>query len=399
MFCTFAHICNKMEFFHLFLDSYGLEGTILAAVILVLFSLQLYYYIFVYGRIPKYRNNLRPVTLQEAPPVSVVVPLFSEDFTFVSERLPLLLAQDYPLFEVVVVYVGQDNDFYEDFLHMKDSSPNLVITKFQLNPRFPISRKMALNLGIKSAHYEHLIFTSTDAFPETDGWLSLMAKGYMRGDVVLGYCGVERGKGLSNYLMRACRMMSSADWIARATGGKAYRGTLHNFGFTKSLYFGVKGFGNLNMNVGEDDLFLQQIMTRENVSVVLTPRATLYEKTWGGMAWWNDRLRYFGSTARFYPAAVRNFVQWEVGSRFLFLLTTLCALCALPLEFKAVALLLLLVRYAVVAWQVKRIARRLGEERMAGRYFIYDLLGIFWSFALGVILLRKDERVWRSPII
>ena len=81
---------------------------------------------------------------------------------------------------------------------------------------------MALNVGIKSAHYECMVFTSTDAVPQTDRWLSLMAKGFMRGEIVVGYCGVERGKGFSNYMMRAWRMMHSADWIARApTAGRS----------------------------------------------------------------------------------------------------------------------------------------------------------------------------------
>ena len=248
---------------------------------LLMLGVQLYYYIFVYGRIPGYKNNRRPQTMDREPPVSVVVPLFSEDYSFVEERLPLILAQNYPDFEVVIVYVGHDTDFYEDLVRLKQSFPQITTTKIHLDPRFPISRKMALNVGIKSAHYECMVFTSTDAVPQTDRWLSLMAKGFMRGEIVVGYCGVERGKGFSNYMMRAWRMMHSADWIARAVQRRAYRGTLHNYGFTKSLYFGANGFSHLNMNIGEDDLFMQRVMTRDNVSVILSPRASLREKNVG----------------------------------------------------------------------------------------------------------------------
>ena len=114
--------------------------------------------------------------------------------------------------------MGHDSDFYEDLVQLRHSFPQISTTKIQLDPRFPISRKMALNVGIKSAHYEHMVFTSTDAVPQTDRWLSLMAKGFMRGDIVLGYCGVERAKGLANYLMRTWRMMHAADWIAWPCG-------------------------------------------------------------------------------------------------------------------------------------------------------------------------------------
>ena len=51
--------------------------------VLAMFGVQLYYYIFVYGRIPGYKNNRRSAVLDAEPPVSVVVPLFSEDYSFV----------------------------------------------------------------------------------------------------------------------------------------------------------------------------------------------------------------------------------------------------------------------------------------------------------------------------
>lgn len=163
-----------------------------------------------------------------------------------------------------------------------------------------------------------MVFTSTDAVPQTDRWLALMAKGFTRGEIVVGYCGVERGKGFTNYMMRVWRMMHSADWIARAVRRNPYRGTLHNIGFTKNIYFGSKGFSHLNMNIGEDDLYMQKVMTHDNVSVILSPRATLREKMWGGMRWWMGQLRYYGSAFAFYPQQVKNYIQWELGSRALF---------------------------------------------------------------------------------
>ena len=384
-----------MQFVDSFLASYGWEGAALGGAMLLMFGLQLYYYIFIYGRIPGYKNNRREVTLPTEPPVSVIVPLFSEDYSFVEERLPLILAQSYPDFEVVIVYVGHDTDFYEDLTLLKASFPQIVATKIHLDPRFPISRKMALNVGIKSAHYEHLIFTSTDAVPQTDRWLSLMAKGFMRGEIVVGYCGFERAKGFTNYLMRTWRMMHAVDWIARAVRRRPYRGTLHNFGFTKRLYFGANGFSHLNMNIGEDDLFLQRVMTRDNVSVILSPRAMLREKVWGGMKWWIGQLRYYGSSFRFYPRGVKCYVRWELISRVLFFVAVIVALVAMPLEYKLVAAGLLLLRYVAVAVEVRRIARRLGEGGMVLRYFLYDLLSPLWAVVLGVLLLRRDDRVWR----
>ncbi|MEG1405919.1 MAG: glycosyltransferase, partial [Alistipes sp.] len=269
------------------------------------------------------------------------------------------------------------------------------VTKIHLNPRYPISRKMALNVGIKSAHNDYLIFSTTETMPQCDRWLSLMAKGFCKGDVVLGYCGIEQERGFWNYIIRTWRMMHAADWLARAVRQRPYRGTLYNLGFTKKIYFDANGFNHLNMNIGEDDLFMQKVMTRDNVSVILSPRASLRERPWGGFRGWLDNERYYGSAEEFYPTEIKNFIRWELGSRLLFFLLTFSALIFLPGELKIVAGTLLLVRYLFVALEVRRLAQRLGEKGIVNYYFLYDFLSPLLAMLLAFVLLRKDERVWR----
>lgn len=221
------------------------------------------------------------------------------------EILPLIVAQEYPDFEVVIVYVGRDTDFYDDLVRIKQSFPQITATKIELNPRFPISPKMALNVGIKSAHYEHLLFTTPDVYPTSDRWLSLMANGFRRGEIVLGYCGMERGKGFANYLIRTWRMMHSVDWISSAVCGRPYRGMRQNYGFTKRLYFGANGFSHLNMNIGEDDLFMSRIIAPGNVSVVLSPAPPCVKRAWEG-SWWIGTQRFFGEPFLFIPCGSRT---------------------------------------------------------------------------------------------
>ncbi len=244
-----------------------------SATAVVLLCVQL----FVYGRIPGYKNNRRS-TVDPEPPVSVVVPLFSEDYSFVEERLPLMLAQSYPDFEVVIVYVGHDSDFYEDLVRLKQSFPQIATTKIHLDPPFPDLAQDGAQRGIKSAHHECMVFTSTDACRRpTAGWRSWPR--FTRGEIVVGYCGVERKKGFSNYMMRAWRMMHSVDW--RAPCGADPTGARSRTSGSPSGYFGANGFSHLNMNIGEDDFFMSKVMTRDNVSVILSPRASLREKTMG----------------------------------------------------------------------------------------------------------------------
>lgn len=385
-----------MHFFDYIISHYGWQGTALAACILALFAVQLYYYLIVYGRISRFRNSRRKKILESEPPVSVVVPLFSEDYRYLEESLPLILGQQYgATFEVVLVYVGASNDFYEELARMRLVYPNLTITKIEYNPRFPISVKMALNVGIKSAHNEHIIISTTSAQPATEQWLAMMGKAFMRGSIVLGYTAIEQKPGLKNYLMRMSRMQMSMYWMAQSVNHNTYRGSRNNFGFTKTIYFGTKGFSHLSMNIGEEDLFIQKIAKRNNVSTVLIPKATMLEHAWGGWRWWIAQLRHYGEAYKLYPIEIRNTIEWELGSQTLFFLTILAALIIMPLEFKLAALLLLILRYIIVMLRAHSIAKRVGEKGVMLRYWIFDIFNPLLMLCVRVAMIRKDSTVWR----
>ncbi len=385
-----------MHFFDYIISHYGWQGTALAACILVLFAVQLYYYLIVYGRISRFRNSRRKKILESEPPVSVVIPLFSEDYRYLEESLPLILGQQYgATFEVVLVYVGASNDFYEELARMRLVYPNLTITKIEYNPRFPISVKMALNVGIKSAHNEHIIISTTSAQPATEQWLAMMGKAFMRGNIVLGYTAIEQKPGLKNYLMRMSRMQMSMYWMAQSVNHNTYRGSRNNFGFTKTIYFGTKGFSHLSMNIGEEDLFIQKIAKRNNVSTVLIPKATMLEHAWGGWRWWIAQLRHYGEAYKLYPIEIRNTIEWELGSQTLFFLAILAALIIMPLEFKLAALLLLILRYIIVMLRAHSIAKRVGEKGVMLRYWIFDIFNPLLMLCVRVAMIRKDSTVWR----
>lgn len=384
------------QIFDTIISHYGWQGVALGAIILVLFGLQLYYYAVVYRRVSSYRNSRRKKHLEQKPPISVVVTLFSEDYAYLDERLPLLFEQEYEsTYEVVLVYVGADGDYFEELSRLRLVYPNLVVTKFDFNPRFPISIKQAINLGIKSSHNEHVILTTSSAAPASQQWLAMMGKAFMSGDIVLGYSAIKPAAGLANYIVRMSNMHFSLYWLAQAVNRMTYRGIRHNIGFTKSLYFGVKGFTHLSLNIGEDDLFIQRIAKRNNVSVVMIPKGRVVEQPWGGLRWWLASLRHYGQAWRYYPDWALNAAKWDIGSQSLFFLSVLTALIFMPLEFKLAVLLLLLVRYLVVVLRMRSVGKRVGEKGVALRYFLFDLFNPLLMLCLGVIMLRKDYSAWK----
>ena len=94
--------------------AYGNFGIVLGAIILALFIVQIALHLGIYGRVASFRLMNRKQIRESEPAISVVVPLFAEDADYLDTSLTSLLTQDYSEFEVVLVYVGNNNDFFAD---------------------------------------------------------------------------------------------------------------------------------------------------------------------------------------------------------------------------------------------------------------------------------------------
>ena len=139
------------------LMAYGGVGIALGAIILVLFIIQISLHIGIYGRVASFRLMSRRQIRDKEPAISVVVPLFAEDSNYLDTTLQALLTQDYSQFEVVVVYVGNSDDFFADLQSLKRLYPHLSPVHIDYSPHYPVSTKIALNIGIKSAKYDFIV--------------------------------------------------------------------------------------------------------------------------------------------------------------------------------------------------------------------------------------------------
>ena len=149
-----------------------------------------------------------------------------------------------------------------------------------------------------------------------------------------------------------------------------------------------------NMNVGENDLFVQQIATKNNVSVVLSPRAVCTERIWGGWGWWWRRLKLLQTTHRYYPKGALVPTIAELTTRTLFFTAILTALIFMPWEFKMATLVVALLRYFVVMFTMVRNAGRLGETGLAATHFIYDIIEPVLRFILAFSSYKKYKKSW-----
>lgn len=130
------------HYWDLFIGHYGWQGFALAVAIIALLGVQIYYYGIAYARIAKYRNDRRPRRIENnTPEISVIVTLYNENYSYLESGLLHLLSQEYSAYEVVVVYIGGDNDFYEDLSRMKLYYPNLRTTKIEAKAASPYHRR------------------------------------------------------------------------------------------------------------------------------------------------------------------------------------------------------------------------------------------------------------------
>ena len=205
---------------------------------------------------------------QELPPVSVII-CAREESENLRRNLAAVLEQDYPQFEVIVINDG-DTDESEDYLTLlEEKYPHLYHSFVPDSSRYISRKKLAATLGVKASKYDWLVFTEADCRPQSDQWLRLLARNFTsRTQVVLGYSGYERGKGWLHKRVAFDNLFSSMRYLGFALAGSPYMGIGRNLAYRKELFYREKGFSaHLNLQRGDDDLFINHVATAENTRV------------------------------------------------------------------------------------------------------------------------------------
>ena len=389
-----------MEFLTNIFEHYSWQGIALVFLAVTLFAIQIYYYAVVYNRIISFRLMREREKRRENPAISIIVPMRGESERFLVDELPALLHQEYDHYEVVVVYIGSDNDYYDELQRIRDNHSYMRLTRMGgSNERFYISTKQALNVGIKSAQYDCLLFTIPGATPVSNEWVATMAKGFERGSVVIAPAVPNfEGNNLSTYIMRMIELNQMRNAMVCAIEGRPYYAPRSNYGFDRKLYDSERGYNYLGLDIGENDLFLQEIATAKRTSVVMSRHSIVKEERIDMVSEWKEQMRYFGNARRFYPDFAKQFTARELRSRALFFLVIVAIIAILPLELGLGAIGLLLLRYAIAVWSSRRVAHKLGERDMALKYWIYDLLGPMLEWMLWSKKSRNlpnTSRIWK----
>lgn len=366
----------------------------------ILFLIQLIYYLQFYNQI-----HTRAVASQrdelhfgnELPPISVVICARNESENL-RNHLPFVLEQDYPHFEVIVINDGSTDESEEALSEMEEKYPHLYHSFTPEGARYISRKKLALMLGIKASKHDWLVFTEANCQPVSNQWLRLLARNFTpRTDVVLGYNGYEPGKGWRHKRIAFDSLFNSLRYLGLALAGKPFMGMGRNLAYRKELFFKQKGYSShLNLQRGEDDLFINQIANEENTRVETDKNAVIRMRPIERYKdWKEEKVSYLG-TSSYFKGTQRYLLGFETCSRLLFYAVFLAAILFGALNqhwlVAGIALLLATIRFIIQAIIINKTATDMGDNR---HYYLslplFDLLQPMQSLWLRIYRIYRGK--------
>jgi glycosyltransferase involved in cell wall biosynthesis len=368
--------------------------TAIASVFILAAGIQFAYYLFVYSRIIKAGKKGKPNESKTKEPVSIVICARNEAANL-QQYLPLVLEQEYPDFEVIVVNDCSADDTEDVLLALKQKYQNLKTTIIKEDAKFSHGKKLALTVGIKAAANEWLLLTDADCYPESKHWLSGMAQHFTeKNSVVLGYGGFFQGKDFVNKLIRFDALFIALQYFTFALAGRPYMGVGRNMAYRKSVFFKNKGFAShLYIDSGDDDLFVQEIATKSNTDIELsedTHTRTAPKKNM--QQWFYQKTRHL-TTSVHYRAFDRFALALEPVSRELFYITAI-TLLFFP-GYQLLSGIVFVVRETIFLIIINKTARKLKEKGLALLSLIFDIILPFILLVFFTVGSFGPKRKWR----
>lgn len=373
--------------------------TILPIASAALFLTQAIYYLGLYNKIYTHtqKENNADVNLKH-PPLSVII-VAKDAANELKENLPFILEQDYPEFEVIVIYDSAADDCDDVLKLLEDKYPNLYHTFIPDSARYISHKKLGITMGIKASRHDWLVFTESNCRPQSKRWLRQMARNFTPStEIVLGYSNYEKASGWFNKKITFDTLLNSMRYLGMAISGHPYMGTGRNMAYRKSLYYKQKGFSShLNLQRGEDDLFINETANEHNTRVETDPESLIrisipkYKRIWR-----EEKISYM-ATSRLFKGTARYLMGFETCSRLLFYITTIATITISTILHQwiiaGIALLLWTLRYVLQLVVFRKASTYLGERKFYGLLPVFDILQPIWNlgFKLQRRIRRKDE--------
>ena len=378
--------------------SWSVTEWVLTSAIGLFLIIQLYFYLFFFSGIPRFakRINSGKIKLAEQqPPVTVIITTRDQE-AILARQLPLILEQEYPEYQVVVVNDASSDDTDELLKKLALQYPHLYHTFVPEGVQSISTKKMALTVGIKAAKYDFLLFTEANCLPSGPHWIASMMQQFTPAtSVVLSYSRYETIKGVFKKIIAYDNLFQGLRYLGLAASKKPYMGIGRNLAYRKELFFNQKGFAShLKLYSGEDDLFISDVAKGSNTRVEVSPAAVMNIVTQDVKSHWKEARINQIYTSSYYKPMARFRTGIEIFSRYafytLFIILLVFSLVNGNLPLLVVDGLLFLLRFIIQMVVINRSAKVLKDTRFYISILFFDIF-----LPCYVLLLRFDKMFHR----
>jgi hypothetical protein len=199
-----------------------------------------------------------------------------------------------------------------------------------------------------------------------------------------------------NKMVSFDNLFTAIQFMGIALTGKAFMGFSNNMAYRKDLFFRNKGFAShLNLNSGDDDLFISEISDKNNTRISVNPKSIINvekENVWN--SWKNKVISHF-ATSGYYSKGTKLRLNLEIASRCLFYPSVITAIIVFSINANylilSVSTFLLLSRYLIQIMIINKTAVRLSENRFFATLFLFDFVLPFIKFFFKVFHIKEKK--------
>lgn len=383
-----------MDFSHVF-DNVATMAML--AVFLLSFIGLAIYYGETYIKVGRYRyakgKNKTDNKYTEVPPVSPlpavsVVLTAHNDANWMKDNIVYLLEQDYPDFEVVVVDYLSTDDTEHVLKICADNYPNMKVVVFKEDVNMFQGKKYPLAIGIKEAKNDVILLTEPDCLPNNNfQWIrEMMATFHPGTKIMIGYCGIAKGKGLLYILQQYENLTVNADMFRASLKGNTYSGNGRNMAYRRSFFFAKKGFAShYTEPYGADDLFVNQNAKGEECRVCIQPNAYVTTSAKSTFVEWHRQRRNASKVRRYHAFAERlqHSLYPHLVALFYLALVLLIVGNRFPWEILAGMAAI------KIAWQVVAFAQLSERFEVKKICFFSPFLELYFLFANTILTITS----------
>ncbi|MDR1500699.1 MAG: glycosyltransferase [Tannerellaceae bacterium] len=387
-----------------YFDVFSTAELLFTGAALAMFVVQVLYYRITYMRPWRVRAREGEGEGEDGlPPVSVVVYADNESSNL-RANLPLLLNQDYPQYEVIVVNDGSTDESDEVLKLLENEYPHLYHTFIPQESKYLSRRKLSLTIGIKAAKNDILLFTEATCSPLTNQWLRSVARNYTADTaIVLGFCAYRTGNGFFHKLVSYDNLLSGVQCISAALIRRPYSGSGKNLSYRKSLFYEYKGYSHtLALHAGDDDLFVNEFAKGDNTKAEYTRDGIMSMSAYDNFAAWREMKVSRITTQSYFKGDRLMFYHAEKVSSALFLLSVIALIVAGALagnpETVIAGCLLYFILYIIKALVWDKVATLLQQHSSFALLPFLEVAGLFVSLYIRVYRLFYRKSAYTFTI-